>query len=75
MVTLLSRLRQTIKSVVIAQMEKSQLRHALKSSRKRAEVMQSIMRLGNRVVESVGQESKKVDWEQLRDTFMQMLDE
>lgn len=75
MVILLSRLRQTIKSVVIAQMEKSQLRHALKISRRRAEVMQSIVRLGNRVVEVVDQDSKKIDWEQLRDTFMQMLEE
>jgi hypothetical protein len=72
-VTLLSRLRQTIKSVVIASMEKTQLRHASKSSRRRAEVMQAIIRLGDRVVESVGEDSKRGDWEQLRDTFLQMM--
>lgn len=75
LVTLLSRLRQTIKSVVITQMEKSQLRSALRSSRRRAEIMQAIIRLGDRVVESVGQDSKRADWEQLRDTFLQMLNE
>jgi hypothetical protein len=73
LVTLLSRLRQTIKSVVIASMEKPQLRHASKSSRRRAEVMQAILRLGDRVVESVGEDSKRGDWEQLRDTFLQMM--
>ncbi len=75
LVSLLSRLRQTIKSVVIAQMERTHLRHAVRSSRRRSEIMQSIVRLGDHVVESVGQESKKTDWEQLRDTFMQMLTE
>lgn len=75
MVILLSRLRQCIKSVVIAQMERSQLKNAFRSNRRRAEVMQVIVRLGDRVVESVGQDSKRADWEQLRDTFLQMLEE
>lgn len=75
LVTLLSRLRQTIKSVVIAQMEKPQLRTALKSGRRRSEIMQAIIRLGDRVVESVGQDSKRTDWEQLRDTFLELLNE
>jgi hypothetical protein len=73
LVLLLSRLRQTIKSVVIAQMERSQLKNAFR--RRRAEVMQVIVRLGDRVVESVGEDSKRSDWEQLRDTFLQMLEE
>jgi hypothetical protein len=47
LVTLLSRLRQTIKSVVFC--------------------------LGDRVVESVEEDSKRGDREQVRDTFFQMI--
>jgi hypothetical protein len=56
-------------------MERTQLKNAFRSNRRRAEVMQVIVRLGDRVVESVGQDSKRADWEQLRDTFLQMLEE
>lgn len=74
LVMLLSHLRQCIKSVMVSQMEKSQLRKALKSSRKRAEVMNITLRLGNKITEVIDDESKKVDWWQMRDAFMLMLE-
>ena len=74
MFLLLGHLRQCVKSVMISQMEKSQLRNALKSSRKRAEVMNVILRLGDKVVELANDSSKSSDWTQLRDAFMLMLE-
>lgn len=47
---LLIHLRQCIKSVMVSQMETKQLRKALVSSRKRAEVMHIILRLGDQIV-------------------------
>ena len=49
---LLVHLRQCIKSVMVSQMETKQLRKALVSSRKRAEVMHIILRLGDQIVTS-----------------------
>ena len=70
---LLGHLRQCVKSVMVSQMERSQLRNALKSSRKRAEVMNVILRLGDKVVEYMEDASRAADWSQLRDAFMLML--
>lgn len=47
---LLVHLRQCIKSVMVSQMETKQLRKALVSSRKRAEIMHIILRLGDQIV-------------------------
>jgi hypothetical protein len=91
---LLVHLRQCIKSVMVSQMETKQLRKALVSSRKRAEVMHIILRLGDQIVttfcrDDMSEEDvemsaamslnfmdsqRKVDWTQLRDTFMLMLE-
>ena len=71
---LLGHLRQCVKSVMVSQMERNQLRNALKSSRKRAEVMNVILRLGDKVVEYLEDASRAADWSQLRDAFMLMLE-
>lgn len=54
---LLVHLRQCIKSVMVSQMETKQLRKALVSSRKRAEVMNIILRLGDQIVKSFYKEN------------------
>lgn len=59
---------------MISQMEKSQLRKALKSSRLRAETMQFILKLGNKVVEFIDDSVRKTDWAQLEEAFMLMLE-
>ena len=90
---LLVHLRQCIKSVMVSQMETKQLRKALVSSRKRAEVMHIILRLGDQIVatfykEDMNEEEiearqislqyidkqRKMEWTQLRDAFMLMLE-
>jgi hypothetical protein len=74
LLSLLGHLRQCVKTVMVSQMEKSQLRNALKSSRKRAEVMNVILKLGDKVVECTDDSSRAADWSQLRDAFMLMLE-
>jgi len=86
---LLVHLRQCIKSVMVSQMETQQLRKALVNSRKRAEVMQIILRLGDQIVatfcsdtddiaasssDTVIDVQRKADWFQLRDAFMLMIE-
>ena len=74
---LLNNLRQSVKSVMVSQMEKNKLRNALLSSRSRAEVLHVIVQIGDQVAQDAGGESTVVaiEWSQIRDAFMSMLDE
>lgn len=74
-VVLLAHLRQCIKSVLVSQMEKNQLRKSLLCSRKRAEVMHVITQLGDKVAITVANNiDAQVEWSQLRDAFLLMLE-
>lgn len=70
---LLTNLRQCLKSVMVAFLDKVQLRMALLSSRSRAEVLHVIVQVGDRVSEYVDAIAAN-EWMQIRETFMQMLD-
>jgi hypothetical protein len=72
---LVSNLRQCVKSVMVSRMEKSQLRQALLSSRTRAEIMHVIVQLGDSLTELTKDNPISVEWVQIRDTFMAMLDQ
>ena len=75
---LLNNLRQSVKCVMVSQMEKNKLRNALLSSRSRAEVLHVIVQIGDQVAQDVGGGESTVaaiEWSQIRDAFMSMLDE
>ena len=71
---LLSLLRQCLKTVLVSQMEKAKLRASLIASRQRAEVMHVIVRTGDKLSSNMDKDLL-TDWVQLRDAFMQMLEE
>ena len=73
---LLVNLKTCLRSVMISQMEKSQLRKALLSSRARAEVLQNIVQVGDKVLVEVskGNSTEGSEWSQMREAFMAMLD-
>ena len=73
---LLTNLRQCLRSVMVSQMEKAQLRTALLSSRARAEVMQNVVQVGDQVAVWVTKSNSTVsaEWSQMREAFMSMLD-
>ena len=73
---LLTNLRQCLRSVMVSQMEKAQLRKALLSSRARAEVMQNVVQVGDQVAVWVTKSNSTVsaEWSQMREAFMSMLD-
>lgn len=71
--TILSHLRQCVKSVVISHMEKSKLRQALLSSRGRAEVLHLIVQVGDQITQHTDDISL-ADWIQIKEAFMSMLD-
>lgn len=70
----LGNLRQSIKSVMVSFMDKAQLRQALLSSRSRAEVIHIIVQMGDKVCETLVEESLAQEWIRLREAFMSMLD-
>jgi len=70
---LLSNLRQCIKSVMVTQMEKSELRQALISDRTRAETMHMIVQIGDKV-SVLADRRLSEEWVQTREAFMSMLD-
>ncbi len=61
---------------MVSFMEKAQLRLALLSSRSRAEVMHVVVQVGDSVCEelAIDDASSSIDWVQLREAFMSMLD-
>jgi hypothetical protein len=71
---LLGNLRQSVKSVMVSQMEKSKLRNALLSSRSRAEVLHVIVQVGDQVAQEA-EAAVATEWSQIREAFMSMLDE
>jgi hypothetical protein len=72
---LLGHLRQCIKSVMVSQMEKKQLRKSLLCSRRRAEVMHLITQLGDNIAVMLTKKPVlQSEWGQLRDAFMLMLE-
>ena len=71
---LLGNLRLCVKSVMVSQMEKSKLRATLKFSRDRAVVMNAIVQIGDEVAGAAG-ETIALEWAQMREAFMCMLDE
>ena len=73
---LLVNLRYCLRSVMVSQMEKTQLRKALLTSRARAEVMQNVVQVGDKVAIEVAKRSysESTEWNQMREAFMSMLD-
>lgn len=71
--TLLENLRNTVRSCMVAHLEKSQLRSALLSSRHRAEVMHVIVQLGEEIKVSVD-ETVRNEWMHICEAFYTMLD-
>jgi hypothetical protein len=70
---LLINLRVCIKSVLVTQMEKKQLRQALVSDRSRAQIMHMIVQIGDRVA-AVADRQLAEEWAHTREAFMSMLD-
>ncbi len=70
---LITNLRACMKSVLVTQMEKSKLRHALVTDRVRAEVMHMIVQIGDKV-STVCDARLREDWIQTREAFMSTLD-
>lgn len=66
-------LRQCVTSVMVTFSDKNQLRSALLSSRSRAEVMHVIVKVGDKVGESVDLLAA-TEWTEVREAFMSMLD-
>jgi hypothetical protein len=74
-VELLKSLKQCVKTVMVAQNEKNQLRASLLSSRHRAEVMHNIIQVGDKIAKALTEESNiAVQWDQMREVFMAKLD-
>jgi hypothetical protein len=70
---LLHNLRETVRSVVVAHMDRSRLREALLSSRHRAEVMHVVVQLGQQIKDAVDDE-RRDDWTKNCEAFYAMLD-
>ena len=72
---LLENLRNCLKSVMVAFLDKQQLRNALLSSRHRAEIMHIIVQVGDKICNSNNVDKiASNEWIQRRETFMSMLD-
>ena len=74
---LLAHLWQCLRSVVVSQTEKSVLQKALLSSRVRAEVLQSVVQTGDRIlscIEDRCHDDRGTKWKQIKEAFMCMLD-
>lgn len=72
-VKLLGNLRLCLRSVMVSQMEETQLRNALLTSRARAEVLQNIVQVGDKICGDVESELSS-EWTLIREAFMSMLD-
>jgi hypothetical protein len=70
---LLTNLRQTVRSCMVAHLEKSKLRSALLSSRHRAEVMHVLVMLGEEIKLSVDDVARN-EWMHICEAFYLMLD-
>lgn len=70
---LLMNMRQCVKSVLIVQMEKSQLRQILLQNRSLAEIMHLIVTIGDKIY-AIADVKLSMEWQQTRDAFMSMLE-
>lgn len=70
---LLINLRQCVKSVMVSHMEKVKLRQALVSDKSRAEVMHVIVQIGDKIAR-FAEKQLSLEWVQMREAFMSMLD-